>query len=65
MEVSYVERETKDLFGIDYRQNVSGGSLAIFYEDKSFQDIKKLFNNITLENNYILAVSIQENYFKN
>lgn len=65
MELEFAEKDTKDLFGIKYTQEVSGDTLFGVYENKEFQDVNAIFQKITKDNKYILVISIQENYFQN
>jgi hypothetical protein len=65
LSVVYAEKRTKDLFEIDSAQSILRGGLLEFYEHKEFQDVKKLFNEITLKNEYVVTLSIQDDYFEN
>jgi hypothetical protein len=65
LSVVYAEKKTKDLFEVDSAQNILRGGLLEFYENKEFQDVKKLFNEITLNNEYVVTLSIQDDYFEN
>lgn len=65
MELEFAERDTKDLFGIEYAQEVSGDTLFETYENKKFQDVKALFRQITKDNRFVIVTSLQENYFQN
>jgi len=40
-------------------------SLLPYYKDEQFQDMNKLFQLITTDNQYVLAISLESNYFEN
>ena len=65
LELGFAERDTKDLFGIKYAQNVTGNTLFETYDDKKFQDIDALFRSMTAREAYVVVVSVQQNYFQN
>lgn len=65
MELEFAERDTKDLFGIEYTQEVSGDTSFETYENKNFQDIKTLFQKIIKDNKFVIVISLQQNYFQN
>jgi hypothetical protein len=66
MEVAFAERKTEDLSDLKRIQGYSSiGSGIPFYEEKDFADIQITFSNITKDNTYVLAVSLNKNYFDN
>lgn len=65
LELRFAERDTKDLFGIEYAQNVSSDTLFETYDDKKFQDIDTLFQSMTARESYVVVLSMQQNYFQN
>jgi hypothetical protein len=65
LELEYAERAKKELFSLEYAQQVNGDTLHEIYDVKNFQDISAVFDQITGQNNYVLEVSIQKNYFQN
>jgi hypothetical protein len=64
MSMAYVERSTKDLYDLESAQGFSMQGFP-FYQDKQFKDIKTVFNEITSNNTFVLAISLQKNYFEN
>lgn len=65
LDIDYAEKDTKDLFEINFAQNVNKDTLYETYDKKDFKDTSKVFQHITKDNKYILVISIQEDYFQN
>ena len=65
MDMDFAEKDTKYLFQIDYTQNITGDTFDTTYEKKNFLDINSVFQNVTQHNKYVLALSLQEDYFQN
>ncbi len=63
--VEYAERDSTDLSGLDFTQNVAFGTLDVIHDKKEFQNIPQVFGQITKKDKYVLAVSIQQDYFSN
>lgn len=65
LEIEYAEKATKDLFQLEYAQALSRDTLAETYENKDFQDINAVFQEITNDNDFVLVIAIQKDYFQN
>ena len=63
--VVFAEKASKDLFTITYAQNIDGDTLFANYDVKQFQKIEPLFKDIVQNYKYVVAVSIQGQYFEN
>jgi len=61
----YAEKDTKNLFAVEYAQQAFEGTIAKLYEKKELQDVNAIFQEITKENKFLFVVSMQENYFQN
>lgn len=65
LEIQYAEKDTKELFRIDYAQNVSRDTLFETYDNKAFRNISSVFKKITKDDQFVIVISIQEDYFQN
>lgn len=65
--VEFAEKSTTDFQDIEYIQNEESGIAAAHetYEVKNFQNNPELFNKIVNENRYMIAISIQKEYYEN
>ncbi|MEI7632068.1 MAG: hypothetical protein WCJ60_01975 [bacterium] len=62
--ISYAEKGSNSLYNLE---TVQGFSLIgfPFYEEKKFQDVASVFNQITANNQFIVAISIDTKYYEN
>lgn len=63
--VEYAERETTDLFGIDYAQKHGFDLSFNFYEKPALINTEQVFKKITANHKYLFAISLQGTYFEN
>ncbi len=65
MEIEFAGKNTRSFFSFDYTQKVSGHSLHKFFSEENFQDASIVITEITNIDQFVLAISIQEDYFQN
>lgn len=64
MDVAYAEKDSVEMRWIERLQTGIGGGSST-YEQRDFVDVKAVFAEIAKANKYVLAVSLQKNYFEN
>lgn len=64
MWVSVAEKRTDDLLEFELNQEVLGDMIMEVNKEGDLQDIPILFERILTNNSYVLAISIQQNYYK-
>ncbi|HEX8182772.1 MAG TPA: hypothetical protein VF575_04195 [Candidatus Saccharimonadales bacterium] len=64
MDIAYSERDSEDIFWLESAQDGIGKGFPT-YEQKNFIDVKSAFAEVTQTNKYIVAISLEKNYFEN
>lgn len=64
MDIAYGEKDSKDIYWLESAPGFSKRGFP-FFEDKNFIDVKSVFAEITKNNRYVLAISLEKNYFEN
>lgn len=64
MDIAYGERDSRDIYLLESASGFSKRGFP-FFEDKNFIDIKSAFIEITKNNKYVVAISLEKNYFQN
>ncbi len=66
MGIAYAEKEDANgAHALETARASTTESLLPSYKDEQFQDMNKLFQLITTDNQYVLAISLESNYFEN
>lgn len=64
IDIAYGEKDSKDIYWLESAQGWSRHGLP-FFEDKDFIDVKAAFTEISKNNKYVIAISLEKNYFQN
>ncbi len=59
------KEDTNGVYALEAARANTTATLLPYYKDEQFQDMNKLFQQITTDNQYVLAISLEKNYFKN
>ena len=64
MDIAYGEKDSKDIYWLETAPGFSKQGFP-FFEDKNFIDVKSAFAEIIKDDRYVIAVSLEKNYFQN
>ncbi|MFZ5424621.1 MAG: hypothetical protein ACOZAO_02360 [Patescibacteria group bacterium] len=66
LEINLAEKATHDLKSFEYTQKETSGTagVEVTYEEKDLKDVYEVFEGITKQNQFVIAISIQTTYIK-